>query len=155
MAIHTRINTDIRSNASRTTLHNLSSFFNFLFDIDIAFRPGVCLWLIHLRGNLARVTQAKTSKPWVSQFWKRIVDWSLVAMVFLFAISNMAVTANLYTLDSANLLSYSGYRNYLNVRRGLAFTVLAFALLQMINITVSLFALRASQKSMNFIDPVS
>ncbi|CCA69423.1 hypothetical protein PIIN_03323 [Serendipita indica DSM 11827] len=153
-AIYTRISTG-GSSVPYTALHGLSSFTSFLLTIDIAFRPAVCLWLVHLRSNLARTTQGKATKPWISQFWKRIVDWSLVTILFLIGISLIAVTANGWALSDAGQLSTAGMRAYLSVRRGLGFTIVAFSLLLSIDITISFITLKVSQKGMNFIDPVS
>ncbi|CCA69421.1 hypothetical protein PIIN_03321 [Serendipita indica DSM 11827] len=138
-----------------TTLHNLASVVNFLLPIDWAFRPGVCLWLVHLRGNLSRITQSKTTKPWISQFWKRIVDWSLVVIVFLVGISQMAVLANKWVLLDRHQLTPTEYRTYLNVDRGLKFTSVAFGVLLEMNVIVSFIGLKVSQKRMNFVDPIA
>ncbi|CAG7847275.1 SubName: Full=Uncharacterized protein {ECO:0000313/EMBL:CCA69422.1} [Serendipita indica DSM 11827] len=153
-AIYTRISTG-GSSVPDTALHGLGAFLNSLLTIDNAFRPAVCLWLVHLRSNLARTTQGKTTKPWISQFWKRIVDWSLVTILFLIGISLMAVIANEWALIDSHQLNSDGYRAYFSVRRGLYFTSVAFGVLLAIDIMVSFITLKVSQKRMNFIDPIS
>ncbi|CAG7847276.1 SubName: Full=Uncharacterized protein {ECO:0000313/EMBL:CCA69423.1} [Serendipita indica DSM 11827] len=158
-AVYTRISTNRVTTLSGissvpyTDLHGLSSSDSFVFAVDPAFRLAVCLWLVHLRGNVARMAQGKIHKPWVSQFWKRIIDWSLVAILFLLAISTMAILANAWALDDANRLGFAGYRTHLIVRRGFGFTIVGFSSLLMIDVAISFITLKVLQKGMKFIDP--
>ncbi|CCA73928.1 hypothetical protein PIIN_07881 [Serendipita indica DSM 11827] len=158
-AIYTRINDGGGSistyyDGPDRGLHGLNAFNWFVVNIDTAFRPAVCLWLVHLRGNLARKVQ-NAPQPWVSQFWKRILDWSLVAITYLLETWSMGVTAHAYAQDDSGQMNSDRFWAYIDMNRGLRFTILTFILLLAIDIIVSFIALKVVQKRMNFIDPIT
>ncbi|KAG8821339.1 hypothetical protein FRC17_009849 [Serendipita sp. 399] len=128
---------------SSQTATNINALTSFLFCIDTAFRPAVLLWLVHIRGQTTYRVLGKQAKLWVTQFWKRIVDWSLVAITFLFGISAMAVYAQ-YRQMRLQLTS-AAINNYIKAYNGLSWTVIAFSTLLSINVIVSLVTLKVSQ----------
>lgn len=143
------------SGMSSSLMHNLDAVTSVLWNINSAFQPAVCLWLVHLRGRLTGATQAKSAKPWVSHFWKRIVDWSLVAITFILGISTMAIVANGWTLYDGRQISDGQLFEIIAVSRQLNYAVFTFGLLLSVDIMVSLIALRMSQKRVSFTDPLT
>ncbi|CCA76120.1 hypothetical protein PIIN_10120 [Serendipita indica DSM 11827] len=136
-------------------MHGLSAFGICLAHIDLAFGPAVCLWLIHLRGSLAPTVEAKPLHLWVSQSWKRILDWLLVAVTFILAIS-MTVIINIVWMEyGAGHLRGDQVTHFLIVNRNLNFAVVAFGLLLSIDIAVSLISLKVTQRRVHFIDPLT
>lgn len=140
------------SNVSLTLLHNLGLIVNFLWNIAFAFEPAVCLWLIHLRGKLTTTTEGKSVNPWVSQLWKRIVDWLLVALTFIISIVLIAILAILWTqLDQ-------GRRNSgqtMDLHHVLGITTTALGPVLTVDIILSFICLKVSQRRVQFADPVT
>ncbi|CCA76128.1 hypothetical protein PIIN_10128 [Serendipita indica DSM 11827] len=143
------------SNAPFPVIRRLGSFNSFLSNVDIAFEPAVSLWLVHLRGRLTNTAEAKSVNPWVSQHWKRIVDWSLVAITFTIGISTIAISENAWALYEAHRLDSNQLIDRLLVNRNLNLTVIALGLFLAIDIAISFISLKISQKRVHFIDPLT
>ncbi|CAG7850493.1 SubName: Full=Uncharacterized protein {ECO:0000313/EMBL:CCA76852.1} [Serendipita indica DSM 11827] len=143
------------SGLSFRVAYGLNTFAASLSYIDFAFEPAVCLWLIHLRGRLTNTTEGKTFDPWVSQSWKRFVDWSLVAVTFILSISMTAIMTNAWIKYAVKHLDFDQFSHYLLVNRGLNFAVVAFGSLMSIDVIISLVALKVTQRRVYFIDPLT
>ncbi|KAG8858829.1 hypothetical protein FRB91_009233 [Serendipita sp. 411] len=139
---------------SRTTSNNLAGLTDFLYSVEVSFTPAVLLWLLHIRGRMTFQALGKQSKPFVIQFWKRIVDWSLVGIFLLFNIAITGIYAQYRTLYYSNRLSDQGADNYVKAFTGIKWTILAFSLLLCIDIISSYIALKVSQSSARIVDPV-
>ncbi|CAG7849709.1 SubName: Full=Uncharacterized protein {ECO:0000313/EMBL:CCA71556.1} [Serendipita indica DSM 11827] len=127
----------------------------FLWDFDIAFEPAVCLWLIHCRGELVTTSQFVNATPWVSQRWKRIVDWSLAALTFIIAITMTSVLLRAKVMRNEPRFNVNLYLYYLDVGRNLKFAVVGLGVLLLINVVISLIALKASQSRGRFVDRIT
>ncbi|CCA76121.1 hypothetical protein PIIN_10121 [Serendipita indica DSM 11827] len=123
--------------------------------IDLVFEPAVCLWLIHLRGRVTTTIEGKSAKPWISHYWKRIVDWSLVATIFILSISKTAIITNAWMGFETHRIDYSQFTHYLLVDRRLNLAVIAFSLLLSIDSAISLIALKVTQRRAYFIDAIT
>jgi hypothetical protein len=78
MVVYTQFNRAIPRQAQL----DIQLVFSILFDIDIALRPGIVLYLIHVRGSIWQSSQP--SRPFaMSQLWKKIVDWFVVALTLI------------------------------------------------------------------------
>ena len=67
-----------------------------LWNIAIAFLPGVVLYLLHQRGDVLRAIRGNTTSPLASQVWKRIVDWILVVIAFAMFTGAVGIDAQLF-----------------------------------------------------------
>lgn len=143
------------TNVSFSALHGLDATSSILWDIDYAFGPAVCLWLVHLRGRLTSKNQGKAAKPWVSHFWKRIIDWSLVAITFTIAVSMTAILTNAWIMYRERRLQTMQLIDYLLLGRKLNFAAAAFNMFLAVNVVVSFISLKVSQKKANFVDPIT
>ncbi|CCA73925.1 hypothetical protein PIIN_07878 [Serendipita indica DSM 11827] len=137
------------------TMRGLNTFDWFLKNIDASFRPAVCLWLIHLRVNLAGKAEGSTSTPWMEHLWKRIVDWSLVAINFIIDTCWMGIIADGYIFYTSNYLVPANFFYYTRSWRELNLADLSIELILTLNVIVSLIGLGVSQKKKKFNDAIS
>jgi hypothetical protein len=136
-AIYIRIVEDLL----RETAYQISLTMQFFYAVDTAFRPAVILYLIHNRAGLLLATLANKTHPLTSQIWKRILDWVLVGITFVFYIAYMGVNGTYYASLVNGTATNSQYRQYLNANRGLGHTLTAMVVLFAIDIIFSLITL--------------
>jgi hypothetical protein len=108
-------------------------FLNF----DVAFKPAVVLYLIHVRGDVLRAVKGNTTSPLSTQIWKRILDWVLAALAFIMFTGAISVTtAQLAEFDSGNY-DQDYLQQLYHASLGLAHTGIAFVVLLVVTLTVS------------------
>ncbi|KAG8821338.1 hypothetical protein FRC17_009848 [Serendipita sp. 399] len=130
-------------------------------DFVRTFTPGIILWLVHIRG--AALYEARQGGgrgeglPFVSQMWKRGIDWALVSITFilLIALHGYSLDKNLaFVRSRGHPGSGDRYLEEVKVMNRLLHGTAALILLLAINVIASLFALLAAQKRAAFKDPV-
>ncbi|PVF97996.1 hypothetical protein CPB86DRAFT_826115 [Serendipita vermifera] len=78
------IYTRILEHLNRKVAADTQAFINFLFEVDVAFRPAVVLYVIHVRGAILERSLGKgTFRPAMSQLWKRIFDWIFAIISYI------------------------------------------------------------------------
>lgn len=76
--------TRILDNLPRKVAADLQAFINFLFEVDVAFRPAAVLYLIHVRGTILERSLGKGAfRPAMSQLWKKIFDWTYAVITYI------------------------------------------------------------------------
>jgi hypothetical protein len=124
MVVYTQFNRAIPRQAQL----DIQLVFSILFDIDIALRPGIVLYLIHVRGSIWQFSQP--SRPFaMSQLWKKIVDWVVVALTLI-----LWITLSGFTFK---ITSHSSTRTKLIEVSG-AFSILSHVLVILSTITMSI-----------------
>lgn len=116
----------------------VNSALQFLNGVQSAFLPAVILCLIHLRGGVLRASKGNTISPLASQLWKRILDWVLVALTFIFAIAQMGVIATLYAAFEDGSLTDDQSIQLFDASVALGHTFIAFQTLLYVDVIVSL-----------------
>ncbi|KIM29001.1 hypothetical protein M408DRAFT_329040 [Serendipita vermifera MAFF 305830] len=133
----------------------LSSASSFLGAVQDAFLPAVILYLLHLRGNVLRGVKGNTVTPIASQLWKRILDWSWVTLTFIFYLVLLGYRANWYNNLLSSMLTEDLFRQYVNISRGLAYTIDALRFLLFLNVIVSMIVHFVQSKNAQARDPVT
>jgi hypothetical protein len=150
------VDTRISLNANEKVLDGLETFLEIFGGFIIAFQQhGVLLYIAHQRGFLFRASQGKAVKPLAAQLWKRILDWTLVAITFLLLLSYSAILANEDKLIENGTLSFAGYYNYADVLNGFSHAITGMVVILAIDIFVTLLTLWLAQRRVKFRDPVS
>jgi hypothetical protein len=123
----------------------------FFLSIEVGFRPAAVLLWVHQKGKLIRSAQGKTTNPIVSQFWKRILDWALVAVGCLVYLTDFAINTHLANMEN---LTFATYENYRKALLGFGHMITVMVILLAIDVFVSLIMLYVSNSRAKFSDPV-
>jgi phage-related holin len=107
----------------------------FFGNVDFAFRPAVVLYLIHVRGDVLRALTA--TSPLSTQVWKRILDWVLTVLIWVMLTASMGVTATKFAAVANGTWDFTQSNTFYQISLGLGQTGLAFLILLIINVAVS------------------
>lgn len=132
----------------------VSTALAFLDAVQAAFLPAVILYLIHLRGGVLRVVKGNTASPLASKIWKRILDWILVILTFVFLLARMGIIATLYAGVDNMTLTVHQTLQLVDTSISLGHTWIAFAMLLYGDIVVSLIVHFIQSRRAQASDPV-
>ncbi|KAG8785545.1 hypothetical protein FRC15_001170 [Serendipita sp. 397] len=141
----------------------LSDFAKFMTASNIlgmfaqVFEPAVVLWLTQIRGQAFGSQQPGSSSPIVARTWKRVVDWVLAAVTFIYLValecSTLSHSLKLFH-NFESYQEYQEYQEYFKLLEKLQHLSTVLFLLLSINVVASLFTLWFSQRRARFTDSV-
>jgi hypothetical protein len=143
------------ANFDTSTQNSFSAAINFLIDVDLTFRPAIVLYLMHVRGDIIRASQGKTFTPLMAQMWKKILDWALIALIFILLMAGLGVSTSADVAYDSGHLTISQYLSKLNTAANLSHSVEAFHVLVYLNIIISGIFMYIQVKGRNLNDPVN
>ncbi|PVG03728.1 hypothetical protein CPB86DRAFT_304750 [Serendipita vermifera] len=88
------------------TRNAISQTASFFYLINVALLPGVCLYLIHTRGNIL----SKTFTPITSQKWKKSFDFVMVGLLFVLSLAYFAFLAHDMNAVNHHRMSFDTWR---------------------------------------------
>jgi hypothetical protein len=148
VAVYLRLTTDL----SHRMADALWIFSAFLFEIEIAFRPALVLYLLHVRGSILRETyQAKGFRPLMSKLWKRIFDWAFILINCIAGIMLIAYTHYTFTHPPASELRTLDYKN---TRLDLSRMCVGFRIFSYLLVIFSCTVMSAQLESRKLVDRV-
>lgn len=130
----------------RDTIPNLSSislesFLEFSIAWDVALRPIVVLWIFWIRAHLLRQATGKTFSVVAINFWKRTLDCSIAAILFLLSLTHLGIYANFNNRFAGTYNSSTptetAILNYVRAVNGFSYTIAAFLILFYIDVLVT------------------
>lgn len=133
----------------------VSSAISFLAAVDEAFRPGVVLYLLHMRGDVLRAIKGGTITPVASQLWKKILDWTLVSLTFIFYVAMMGVRASWNERSNNFDLTEDEFWQFYEASKALGHVVIAFIILLCIDVFASIIIHFVQSKNAQASDPVA
>ncbi|KIM29003.1 hypothetical protein M408DRAFT_23220 [Serendipita vermifera MAFF 305830] len=103
-----------------------------------AFLPGVVLYLLHMRGDVLQTVKVNLIMPLASQLWKRIMDWSLVSLTFIFYVAMIGVKAAGNELSGIFVLTEDEFWQSYETSQALSHVIIAFIILLCLDVSVSI-----------------
>ncbi|KAG8828868.1 hypothetical protein FRC19_000256 [Serendipita sp. 401] len=122
---------------------------------------AVLLWLTHIRGQAFGGSRPGSSSTIVARTWKRVVDWVLVAVTFIYIVAlnaysttkNLSHIRRIYNNDYSSA-EHDDYEEFVKISQKLQHVSTALSLLLAIDVVASLFVLWFAQRRAKFTDSV-
>ncbi|KAG8828869.1 hypothetical protein FRC19_000257 [Serendipita sp. 401] len=123
------------------------------------FGYAVLLWLTHTRGQAFSGSRPGLSSPIVARTWKRMADWGLASVTFIYivALSAYQTTQNLdymRNIGNHSTSEFEDYQRFVKISKKLRHVSIVLLLLLAINVVASLLALWFAQRGAKFTDLV-